>query len=226
MGIATSQLSCYHRHQDPVHSNRSPWSPIPNRGPDWSLVDSILLEDWMHGTADRYGFDTSEEYCSNFNVHKKPWSQFVITHKDVHQKETKICSFPCTVAQTGREEHISWRVKSATVLAISDQIAVTQVVVARAVKILVVDWHMDTLLGTYTLSYKDEPCLQECFISPDSRMLLLRENSQRRCTLRHKGYFNPHISVIKIDEGLCEKLYIIQDSLRQRCYGSGISFDP
>ena len=204
MGIKTSQLFCYNRHHDPVHSSRSPWSSIQTRGPDWSLVDSILLEDWMHGTAERYGFDIFEEDCSNFKVHKRPWSQFVITHKNFHRKETKLCSFPCTVAQTGQEEHISWRVKSATVLAISDQIVVIQIVVARAVKILVVDWHMDTLLGTYKLSYKNEPCLQECLISPDSRMLLLWENSHLRRSLRHKGYFNPHISVIKIEEGLCK----------------------
>ena len=226
MGIETSQLFRYHGRQDPVHPNRSFWSPIRNRGPDWSLVDAILLEDWLHGTAERYGFDLFEEYCSNFKVYKKPWSRFVVTHNDFDQKETKLCSFPCAVAETGREEHISWRVKSATVLAISDQIVVIQIVVSRAVKILVVDWHTDSILGSYTLSYKDEPCLQECFISPDSRIILLRENSQLRCFLRHRGYFNPNITVAKIEEGLCKKLYVIQDSLRQKCYGSGINFDP
>ena len=226
MGIKVSQLFCYHRHQYPVQPNHSCWSAMQLRGPDWSLVNTILLEDWMNGSAERYGFDIFEEYCSNFKVHKKTWSRFRITHNDFNQKETKLCSFPCVVAETGREEHISWRVKSATVLALSDQIVVTQVVVTRVVKIFVADWHKDILLGTYILPYKDEPCLQECFISPDSRMLLLRENSQLRCFLRHRGYISPNISVIKIEEGLCKKLYVIRDSLCHGCYGSGFSFDP
>ena len=226
MGIETSQLSRHHRRRDPLRYQPSPNSPIRTRGPDWSVVDTVLLEDWVHGTSDKFGFDLFEEYCPNFKVHKRPWSQFVITHKDFHRKETKLCSFPCAVAETGREEHISWRVKSASVLAISDQIVVIQVVVTKAVKILVADWHTDALLGTYTFSYMEEPCLQECFISPDSRTLLLRQNFQLRRTLGHVACFNSNIRVIKIDEGLCKRLYVIRDSLILNCYGSGISFDP
>ena len=233
MGIETSQLFCYHRVQDPVHPpmhpNLSPWSPIRIRGPHWSLVNSIVLEDWMNGTAERYGFDIWGECCSNFKVHKKPWSQFVITHKDSRRKETKLCSFPCMVEEMAQEERISWRMKSATVLAVSDQIIVIQVVVVREVKMFVVDWHMDTILGTYTLSYKDEPCLQECFISPDSRILLLRGYSKHYDSDRPNyitGYFDLKIRVIKLGGGLCKELYVMQDKSVQSYFGSGISFDP
>lgn len=194
---------------------------------DWQQVTSLSLDQWKAGCAGLMGFDSFDSWhCYNLKVHKKPWCSFSITGKLDCSKDKKLCEFTCEVYETGRQEQVSWWVKHSNVLAISDKIAVVQLVIAKAVKILVVDWLNNRLLATYSFAYLDEACLQECFISPDSHILLLRQNFHLRRSLGHIASFDANIRVLQVKDGLCERLFVLEDNLALNCFGSGISFDP
>ncbi len=197
---------------------------------DWSVITTIPLTQWKAGTAEQWGFDLFEEwYCQNLKVHKKPWSCFAVTGKVPNTKGAKditLCTFPCEVFETGREEKVSWWIKDMTVLAVNSQIMVVQVIIAKYVKILVVNWQLNRLLATYSFAYLDEACIQECFISPDSNILLLRQNFHLRRSIGHICSFDANIRIIQVVDGFCKRLYVIEDSLAFNCFGSGLSLDP
>ena len=195
---------------------------------DWAFLGAVSLNAWKLGDAEVYGFDLFENwYVHNLRVQKKPWSTFHVLGKTAKgKKETKICSFPCEVEETGREERVSWWIKSMNVLAMNSRVIVVQIVLSKALKILVVNWHTEKLLGTYTFAYSEEPCVQECFISPNSEVLFLRQNFYLRRMMGHMTNFDPNIRVLRVNSGLCERLRIIEDTSAFNCFGSGISFDP
>ena len=199
--------------------------------PDWSVVAMVSLCDWRLAAGERCGFDLNNDWPSrNLKVHKRPWSPFVVTGRnltgDAGGKEGHLCSFSSEVFETGREERVSWWIKESSVLALSNTIMVIQVILAKAVKILVVNWQESHLLGTYTFSYFDEACIQECIISPDSKLLLVRQNFHLRRVLGHMTSFDAQIRAIQVQDGLCQRLFVIDDYLAFNCFGSGMSFEP
>lgn len=203
-------------------------STVDDEYSDWALTATVPVQLWKSGTAELYGFDLFDcWHVYNLKVQKKPWSQFQIMGRMTKsKKETKICSFPCEIDETGREEKVSWWIKDMSVIAMNSEIIVVQIVVSKAVKILVVNWHQDKLLGTYTFAYMEEACLQECFISPNSEILLLRQDFYLRRCLGHITSFDANIRMIQVSNGLCQRMNIIEDTLAFNCFGSGISFDP
>ncbi len=232
MGADASRLRTYKRRRtrkSPQYSRASSsYSSFDDAFTDWALLGTVSLDAWRGGDAELYGFDLFDNwYIYNLKVQKKPWSAFHVMGKTGKgKKDSKICSFPCEVEETGREEKVSWWMKDLSVLAMNSQVIVVQVVMNKAVKILVVNWHSETLLGTYTFAYSDEPCFQDCFISPNSQVVLLRQNLFLRRMMGHVTNFDPNIRVIRVCSGLCERMNIIEDSAAFNCFGSGISFDP
>ena len=233
MGVDASRFKRSHKQRKTRRGSQhsrasSSYSSNDDGNLDWAILGAVNLNAWKSGDAELYGFDLFENwYIYSLKVQKKPWSTFHVLGKTGQgKKETKICSFPCEVEETGREEKVSWWIKDMSVLVMNSKVVVVQIVMSKAVKILVVNWHTEKLLGTYTFASTEEPCVQECFISPNSEVLFLRQNFYLRRMMGHITNFDPNIRVIRVCNGLCERLSIIEDAAAFNCFASGISFDP
>ena len=195
----------------------------------WSQVAVVPVDQWKFICNPAFGIDYYNAWQNRqLRVMKRPWSSFVMHGKNsISGKDEKICSFTCRVTETGREEKLKGWLKDASVLTIHPRIAVIQLVLPRAVKLLVIDYHSDNLLGTYTFAFTKEPCVQECHLSPDASIMLCRQNFWLRRKLNHLTSFDPNIRVIQIKDGLCTRLFVIEDTMQQySVFASGLSMDP
>lgn len=216
MGIELSKVKSSKETQTDldIHFNNSVWEErvcIPYSG-------------WKCGAY--LGFDIFHHWqIANFKVNKF-LSHFSVNYKNERKKQEKLCSFSTEVFTTGRKERMSGWLKHASVISVHARVVVVQLVLSKHVKILVVDWHENKLLGTYTFTFYREACVQECFISPDGLTLLLRQNFFKRRCLGHVACFDSSIRIIQLKDGLCLRTSLIEDSLVSNTFGSGISFDP
>ena len=196
--------------------------------PPWTQVACVPLDTWKNVCDPVFGIDYYSEWMNKqLKVQKRPWSRFNVHGKnEVTGKQEKVCSFSCCVSITGREEKLNGWLKDSSVIALHARVVVIQLVLPRAVKLLIVDWHNDALLATYTFAFSKEPCVQECFVSPDATVMLCRQNFWLRRKLGHVTSFDPNIRVIQIKDGLCHRLFVIEDSLAYGVFGSAISMHP
>ena len=196
--------------------------------PNWSQIACVPVHVWKSVSNPAFCIDYFAEWRNRqFKVYKRPWSSFAVQGKNlVNGKEEKLCSFNCQVLETGRVEKFSGWIKDSSMIALHPKVAVIQVVQSKAVKLLIVDWHENCLLATYTFAFSKEPCVQECFLSPDASVMLCRQNLALRRKLGHVLSFDPNIRLIQIKDGLCKRLYVIEDNLAHAVFGSGISMDP
>lgn len=199
-----------------------------NEHPPWTPIACVPWDTWKNVCNPVFGIDYYCEWKNRqLKVQKRPWSRFAVHGKNaVTGKQEKVCSFSCCVSITGREEKLNGWLKDSSIIALHPRVAVIQLVLPRAVKLLIVDWHKNTLLATYTFAFSKEPCVQECYISPDATIMLCRQNFWLRRKLGHVTSFDPNIRVIQIKDGLCRRLFVIEDSLAYGVFGSGISLHP
>lgn len=217
-GLSSSAYKANKKHPPPLQVERRP---------DWGLVETLHIDEWKAPVAERWGFDFPVHWKNrHLKVHKWPWSKFSVTGRGTSGKEEHLCSFTCKVSETGREERLSPWMKDLSVVGFHPRVLVVQVVLAKAVKLMVVDWQNDQLLGTYSFAYGKEPCLQECLISPDGTTLVCRQDFLLRRRLHHVMSLDSNIRIIRIQDGLCRRLFVIQDFLTMNLAGSGLSFDP
>ncbi|ELU15518.1 hypothetical protein CAPTEDRAFT_220011 [Capitella teleta] len=190
---------------------------------DWCVMQTLDAGRWVAPQAQRSGFDFPVHWSQRqLSVKKWPWSDFL-----VKSNAGDLCSFSCVVKDSGRQEKLPLSLRDARVVGFHPRVLVVQVVLSRSVKLLVVDWKEGDLLATYSFQYTGgEPCYQECFLSPDASIMVSRQDSYLRRRRHHVMTPDPNIRVFRIKDGLCQRLFVIEDRLALSLSGSALSFDP
>ena len=225
--VARRKHSRRRSRESSCHSLSSETITHIQRQPDWNIVTEIDYQLWHDEAAKLCGFDHHIAQTSiEHRVYKKPFTDnFVVTAKQ-NGIDRKLCNFSCEVLETGREEKVKTWVKGLSVLDHNSQVVVVQIVLAKSVKLFVVNWHSGQLLGTYSFAYYKEPCYQECFLSPDGTIVLTRQDYMLRIKLGHRTTFDTDLRVLEVKGGICRRMLVLEDTLFFNRLGSAVAFDP
>ena len=178
----------------------------------WKLIYTSVLEAWSAGEAARWRFDV----CSSLSTRKcrlQPWctqgrdldallpapqdsddldvkyvyDQLLIRDKQLW-KNYRIKLTRSFKRELRNKMKSSPFLESAQVVGYRDKLAVVQVPRSDGLnEFLMVDLNRNIVSGSYKEKYQDQPCLYECYISPDLKRLLLKPNLLYALRFRIQG---------------------------------------